>query len=474
MLFPTLTFIFGFLPLTLVLFFLLAAKNHKLSRCFLIVASFVFYSWFNWSYAFILAGSLLMNWFFASLLYRKSSKITLTIGILCNVLLLGYFKYYDFFVGNINVLFGTSFVLKHILLPLGISFFTFQQISFLQLVYSGSLAKRYSFETYALFVSFFPQLIAGPIVLPDEMMSQFDKKECFRPQYRNIAAGLYVFALGMAKKILLADYFAEIADPGFVNAAGNFFAGWKTALAYTFQIYFDFSGYCDMAMGIGKWFNIDLPLNFNSPYKSADFQSFWRRWHITLGRFMMNYLYIPLGGNKKGMGRTLCNLFVVFVLSGIWHGAGWLFLIWGGLHGAGILINRFWRKAVLVRWPGIEIPRIPAVILTFLTVNLLWVFFRAATLKRAWEIIESMFDFSHIAWITKSFRQGIEEFGFECGSVFAVCFFAALLTFVAPNSFEMDQRLDSRPRLRMFLTVLFAVCGFLCVGRVSPFLYFNF
>ncbi|MBO5958708.1 MAG: MBOAT family protein, partial [Lentisphaeria bacterium] len=295
MLFPTFTFILGFLPLTVIVYFLLALKNRTASRIWLILASFVFYSWFNWSYSLILGGSLLMNWIFAQLLYNKQSKFILTLGIICNVLLLGYFKYYDFFVENINVLFGTSFLLKHILLPLGISFFTFQQISFLQLVYSRSL-QRYSFGSYALFVCFFPQLIAGPIVLPDEMMRQFDKDDCLRPDARNIAAGLYIFSLGMAKKILLADFFAEIADPGFLNAAGNFFTGWKTALAYTFQIYFDFSGYCDMAIGIGLLFNIRLPKNFHAPYRSENIADFWRRWHITLGRFLMTGLYIPLGG----------------------------------------------------------------------------------------------------------------------------------------------------------------------------------
>ena len=203
MLFPTFTFILGFLPLTTLVYFLLAKKNITVSRVWLLAASFVFYSWFNWSYSLILAGSILMNWFFAQMLLRCKSKIILTLGILCNVFLLGYFKYYDFFIENLNLFFGTSFLLKHILLPLGISFFTFQQISFLQQVYSRTLEKRYSFLSYALFVSFFPQLIAGPIVLPDEMMSQFDKLENSRPDADNIARGIYVFSLGLAKKILL-------------------------------------------------------------------------------------------------------------------------------------------------------------------------------------------------------------------------------------------------------------------------------
>lgn len=236
MLFPTFTFILGFLPLTVLVFFLLAKKNIVLSRVWLLGCSFVFYSWFNWSYFLILAGSILMNWFFAQCLLRHRSKILLAAGILCNVALLGYFKYYDFFVENLNQFFGTSLLLKHILLPLGISFFTFQQISFLQQVYARTLEKRYSFLSYALFVSFFPQLIAGPIVLPDEMMSQFDRVENARPNWENMAKGAYIFALGLGKKILLADFFAEFADKGFTQLSGNFFDAWGSALAYTFQI----------------------------------------------------------------------------------------------------------------------------------------------------------------------------------------------------------------------------------------------
>ena len=270
MLFPTFTFILGFLPVTVLGYFLLAKKSTILSRIWLLLASFVFYSWFNWSYFLILAGSILMNWFFAQCLLHKRSRLIFILGVICNILLLGYFKYYDFFIENLNALFGTSFLLKHILLPLGISFFTFQQISFLQQIYENTLQKRYSFLSYSLFVSFFPQLIAGPIVLPDEMMSQFDREENTRPDSWNLSAGLYVFSLGLAKKILLADFFAEIADKGFAALSGNFFEAWSTALAYTMQIYFDFSGYCDMAIGIALLFNIRLPKNFDAPYRSGN------------------------------------------------------------------------------------------------------------------------------------------------------------------------------------------------------------
>ena len=247
MLFPSFTFILFFLPVTLALYYLFGAKNRTAAHIWLVLASFVFYSWFNYSYFLILLGSILGNYFLSSLLWRKPSKIVFILGVLANICLLGYYKYCDFFIDNINHLLELSIPFKHIVLPLGISFFTFQQISFLHAVYTGELKKRYSFITYSIFVSFFPQLVAGPIVLPDEMMEQFDRPESLKLQAQNFSAGLFVFSLGLGKKILLADYFATFADAGFASGALTLFDAWKTALSYTFQIYFDFSGYCDMA-----------------------------------------------------------------------------------------------------------------------------------------------------------------------------------------------------------------------------------
>lgn len=457
MLFPTFTFLFGFLPLTVIVYFLLSSRSRIASQIWLVLASFVFYSWFNWSYSLILGGSLLMNWIFAQLLYKKQSKIILTIGIICNVLLLGYFKYYDFFIENINALFQTSFLLKHILLPLGISFFTFQQISFLQLVYSRSLAKRYSFGSYALFVCFFPQLIAGPIVLPDEMMSQFDRDDRLRPDARNIAAGLYLFALGMSKKILLADFFAEMADPGFLNAAGNFFTGWKTALAYTFQIYFDFSGYCDMAIGLGLLFNIRLPKNFHSPYLSENIADFWRRWHITLGRFLMTGLYIPLGGNRCGKFRNCLNLLITFFVSGLWHGASWLFVLWGMLHGTALVIHRIWSKFL-----GLKMHRIPAKLITFLFVLLAWIPFRATDMSQVKQLLAAMF--CPESWsISKSFDLQTLLFLIAGGFI---------IIFLKP-AVDMEEKF--RPTwVNAILTILLLIVPMFFFVKVSPFIYFNF
>ena len=455
MLFPTFTFILGFLPLTVILYFLLAKHNYTAAKIFLVIASFIFYSWFNWSYGLILAGSLLGNWCFASFLYKKRSMAIFVLGVICNVLLLGYFKYYDFFVANVNMLFGTSWLLKNILLPLGISFFTFQQISFLQLVYSGEL-KRYSFADYALFVCFFPQLIAGPIVLPDEMMSQFEKDENRYPMSRNISSGTYIFALGLAKKILLADLFAEIADAGFANVNGNFFTAWGSVLAYTMQIYFDFSGYCDMAIGIGLFFNIRLPKNFDAPYRSGNISEFWRRWHITLGRFLMSGIYIPLGGNRCGKFRNCLNLLITFFVSGLWHGASWLFVLWGMLHGIALVIHRIWSKFL-----GLKMAEIPARLLTFFFVMLAWIPFRAASWDGMKAIIRAMFM--------------PESWKFTMPAALDIMLYLTgifIIIFMTPAA-DMEKRFKPTWVNGVIAIVLIVSSMFMFV-KVSPFIYFNF
>jgi D-alanyl-lipoteichoic acid acyltransferase DltB (MBOAT superfamily) len=445
-----------FLPVTAVVYFLLGKKTITGSRLWLVIVSFVFYSWFHWSYSLLLAGSLFVNHLFAQWLYKNRSKLILFFGILCNVLALGYFKYYDFFVENINAAFGTDFALKHILLPLGISFFTFQQISFLHLVYTRQLEKRYDLLTYSLFVCFFPQLIAGPIVLPDEMMSQFDKKEIVKPNAENIAAGLYTFALGLGKKILLADFFAEISDAGFANISGNFFNAWETALAYTFQIYFDFSGYCDMAIGIGLIFNILLPQNFSAPYRADNISDFWRKWHITLGRFLMTTIYIPLGGNRKGKFRTYLNLLITFFISGLWHGASWLFVLWGMLHGAALILHRIWSKVL-----GLKMPVIPARLLTFVFVLLAWIPFRAVSWAQAKNLYRAMF--FPDSW------QLPTLFCFNGGLFLAA---ALIILFLTPAS-EMSKRF--RPTWsNALLTAALLITSMFFFVKTSPFIYFNF
>ena len=460
MLFPTFTFILGFLPVTVIVYFLLAKGHSFAARVWLIAMSLIFYSWFNWSYFFIIAGSIIGNHLFANMLYKKPSKWLLAAGIAANVALLGYFKYYDFMVENLNAALGTSWTLKHILLPLGISFFTFQQISFLQQVYERSLQKRYSFSNYCLFVCFFPQLIAGPIVLPDEMMSQFDAPENNTPKAENISAGLYTFALGMAKKILLADFFAEIADSGFAGAGGEFFASLRTVLAYMFQIYFDFSGYCDMAIGIGLMFNIVLPVNFLAPYRSGNIQEFWRTWHITLGRFLGQFVYRPLGGSRNGKVRTYLNLGITFLVSGLWHGANWMMILWGALHGAAIIIHRIWSKEL-----KFQMPKCLGVSVTFIFVWLAWIFFRAENMAQALKVFRGFGDFS-----AEKFAAIREKL--DTNSLIIMAVALGIIFFLPPaNSFK-DK---FKPQLWHLVTALvLIVCSVFCFNRISPFIYFNF
>ena len=295
----------------------------------------------NIKYLLLIVVSIAVNYFIALCIQKKygNSKHFLMLGISFNVGLIGYFKYYDFFVQNINSIIRTNFALKHIFLPLGISFFTFQQLSFLLSVYKGE-EKVERFRDYCLFVTFFPQLIAGPIVLYSEMMPQFKDEVRRYFNAENFSAGIYIFSIGLFKKALIADTLAVFVGNGFVMTEMSFAAGWIVSLSYTLEIYFDFSGYSDMAIGLGKMINIDIPFNFLSPYKSESISEFWRRWHITLGRALSTYIYKPIGGNQKGLKRTCLNLFFTFFISGLWHGASWNFVIWGVWHGVFVVIER--------------------------------------------------------------------------------------------------------------------------------------
>lgn len=348
MLFNSYIFILFFLPVTLIVYFLLNRTNkYVLSNVWLICMSLWFYAYFNTSYIVIILLSISGNYIVSRILYTEYvntnkwiKRLVLIVGILINVGSIFYFKYFDFFISNVNALFNQTFELKNVLLPLGISFFTFQQISYLVDSYRGE-TKDYGFVEYALFVSFFPQLIAGPIVLHSEVIPQFRNKEQRKFNHDNMAKGLYIFAVGLFKKVLIADTFAKAVNWGFSSYMNiSSMDSFLVSLCYTFQLYFDFSGYCDMAVGIGNMFNIKLPNNFNSPYKATSITDFWSRWHMSLTRFLRQYVYIPLGGNRKGKVRTYINIMIVFLVSGIWHGANWTFIIWGIIHGAANCLNR--------------------------------------------------------------------------------------------------------------------------------------
>ena len=325
MLFNSYVFILAFLPIVALGYFRIQAYGkHEGALVFLALASLFFYAWWNPIYLPLLLASILINFFLGVRLCKNRSVILLSLGILFNLALLGYFKYANFLASNINQAFDTSIHPGHIILPLAISFFTFQQITYLVDSYN-QLTKDYRFSHYTLFVTFFPQLIAGPIVHHHEMMPQFMQRKAWSPSMDNLAVGLTIFVLGLAKKVLIADKIAPYASAAFAasdhGTALTFFEAWKGALAYSFQLYFDFSGYSDMAIGLARIFGIILPLNFFSPYKANNIIDFWRRWHMTLSRFLRDYLYIPLGGNRKGTIRRYLNLFITMLLGGLWHGA---------------------------------------------------------------------------------------------------------------------------------------------------------
>jgi alginate O-acetyltransferase complex protein AlgI len=400
-------FIFLFFPCTLIVYLLLNRwRLTTASTIWLILASFVFCCWSEMKSGVVLAFSILFNFCIGRALttpYLKrragehGRRALLIFGIAVSIALLGYYKYSGFMIDNLNRFFGRAFGLglalpvRKMLLPLGISFFTFTQIAYLVDLYR-SPEKRTGFLNYALFISFFPRLVAGPIARYHEIIPQLENLKSKGVNYQNLSLGLYLFAIGLFKKVEIADRFQEWASSGFDSGHSlNLLMAWATSLSYTFQIYFDFSGYTDMAIGTALAFNIRLPINFNSPYKSLDIQDFWRRWHITLTKFLRDYIYIPLGGNRVSEAHVYCNLMATFLIGGLWHGAGWTFIFWGFLHGAALVIYRAWKKM------GLRLPRVIAWLVTFNFVNIAWVFFRAKTWDDAIRVLRGMAGGSGVA-----------------------------------------------------------------------------
>ncbi len=404
MLFNSHIFLFVFLPVTLAGFCLwsklLGAKAAKL---WLTLASLFFYGWWNPIYLGLIVPSMLFNFWLGGRIGRmvragRPGKPLLVFGLTANLLLLGYYKYANFFMTNVNLVFGTDWTLGNIILPLGISFFTFTQIAYLMDASRG-VACEYDLWDFLLFITFFPHLIAGPIIHHTEMMPQFAEPKTYRFQWENLAIGLWVFTAGLFKKVIIADALSGHATKVFGAAAsGNgLYAAdaWAGVLSYTFQIYFDFSGYSDMAIGLAKMFGIVLPLNFFSPYQATSISDFWRRWHMTLSRFLRDYLYFPLGGNRRGRGRRYLNLIVTMLLGGFWHGAAWTFVLWGMFHGVCLAVNHLWNdsfKSVFNRWPvpgwaGVWAARG----VTFFLVVIGWVLFRAADFSAARHLFAAMF-----------------------------------------------------------------------------------
>ena len=480
MVFSSYIFIFAFLPLVLLGFYLLPrliaapGRLRRAQNLLLIAASLVFYGYFNVSYLLLIAASILVNYLLALAIQngrrQQIVKLCFVVGVLFNVLLIGYFKYYDFFIENINFLFRGSFALKHLLLPLGISFFTFQQLSFLVSVYKKEEQVE-DFISYCVFVLFFPQLVAGPIVLYSEMIPQFRDESRCRFDSDNLARGIYMFCIGFFKKAVVADTLALFVDNGYAQSSLGLAAAWAVSLCYTLQIYFDFSGYSDMAIGLGKMFNIDLPWNFLSPYQSESFTVFWRRWHITLGRALSSYIYKPLGGSRRGRARTFLNTMATFLISGLWHGAAWTFVLWGGIHGLFVAGEKLL---------GDRLERVPKALrvgLTFLLVNVLWVLFRAESFSQAGMVYSGMLSFGSLE--LGQLAALVLDNSFDFPTIVDIAYLFSLLAVLLAVVFRCR---SSRLLLEQFrcsgrslaFTVFLFCFSVLHLSRGSIFIYFNF
>jgi len=514
-LFNSYLFIFLFLPVVLVVFY--TFNNKKLSTYWLIGASFFFYAWWNYVYLTLLLFSIFFNYYTGTLLIHsrdgntKYQKSIILVGICVNLSILGYFKYFNFFIDNINVLFRSEFQEQSIILPLAISFYTFQQIAYLVDTYRSE-SSSYQLSNYCLFVSFFPQLIAGPIVRHNNTIPQFKMNVFNKFIYTNISVGLTIFIIGLFKKVVLADGIAPFATSVF-NAASRgetiyFIESWCGAISYTFQLYFDFSGYSDMAIGLGRMFNVYLPLNFYSPYRCISIIDFWKQWHMTLSLFLRDYLYVPLGGNRKG--NRYINLMTTMLLGGLWHGAGWTFIVWGGLHGLYLVINHYWRllkiRLSIREFRYSILSNVLYFLLTFLAIVVAWVFFRSDNLFTAKKILCGMIGLNGV-----NLPQGyltllgpISAFLLQSGvifqsdilpsytNIFLWIFLLSIIIWFFPNTYELMGNYDSALKVSVttnyrgiafkwqpsvlwaiIVSIMFSVC-IIFMSSASEFLYFNF
>jgi alginate O-acetyltransferase complex protein AlgI len=499
MLFTSGEFLFVFLPVTLSVFFATARLLGKGAAAFwLALASLAFYGYWRTEHVLLLVASIAFNYLCGELILKARSgavvspKAAVTIGVSVNLAALMYFKYADLLVRTIDEVSGARLPLPGVTLPLGISFFTFTQIAYLVDVYAGKVVERNPTH-YALFATYFPHLIAGPVLHHSEMMPQFRLPGIYLPRLRNFAIGLTFLCVGLAKKVLVADTVAPIANAVFDNAAQAAFAAsvaWLGVVAYTLQIYFDFSGYSDMAVGLSLLIGVRLPYNFNSPYQSWNITEFWRRWHMTLSRFLRDYLYIALGGNRHGQVRRYFNLLTTMVLGGLWHGASWTFALWGALHGIYLVINHGWhrlRDALSLPSPAPKsvtaiAARVAATALTLLCVMIGWVFFRAKDLATAGSILTSMFNPGR--------QGGALPLPIECsGAALIWMLVFCLIGLFGRNSQSlidgMTRALDRAAGTEWQRESLAAMIGALLVGitllaviaasrAVSEFIYFNF
>ena len=508
MLFNSFVFIFAYLPITFLCFFIIAKFHRGAAAGWLALASLFFYGWWSPAYVPLLLGSIIFNFLTGNKIGKTAQpkrKRWLVFAISVNLLLLGYYKYTNFLIDSLNAISEAHFYIQEIILPLGISFFTFTQIAYLVDTYYDKV-KEYNFIHYALFVTYFPHLIAGPVLHHKEMMPQFAKKETYSPHYENVAIGLTIFTIGLCKKVLLADNMAPYVSTVFTpNTAPTFFEAWSGTIAYTLQLYFDFSGYSDMAIGLSRLFGIKLPLNFASPYQAVNIIEFWRRWHMTLSRFLRDYLYIPLGGNKEGLIARYRNLLITMLLGGLWHGAGWTFIVWGGLHGIYLVINhafRYIRKKIFGEKPSSIIGKYLSWKITFLAVMIAWVFFRAPDIHTAFIVLKGMAGYNGITLPTGwTSRLGDLSVMLQAKGVLFTAvskpewvtqimytFVGLLIVLLCPNTQQIMSRYEPALDVEIdnanaawkpsflwatMVSLAFVICV-INLNRISEFLYFQF
>jgi alginate O-acetyltransferase complex protein AlgI len=498
MLFTTAAFICLFLPITLVGYFALGHSRPAWAAGWLLAASLFFYGWWMPVFTVLLLGSIAFNFLAGQALMKvrhigqpdgrqSSARGLLALAIGVDLALLAYFKYANFFIDSVNAVAGTHWVMAHVVLPIGISFYTFTQIAYLVDTWAGKVQEARAVH-YGLFVTYFPHLVAGPVLHHAQMMPQFERPEVYRFDAANFHTGLVLLGLGLFKKIVLADGIAPYADAVFAGAdAGaspTSAEAWLGAVAYTFQLYFDFSGYSDMAVGLSRMFNISLPFNFDSPYKSRSITEFWRRWHISLSTFLRDYLYVPLGGNRRGAVRRYVNLGLTMVLGGLWHGASWSFVIWGAMHGAYLMVNHGFRA--LTGWlawrPALDRSRLFGLLawaLTALAVVAAWVLFRAQTLEGACRVLQSM---GRLA--PAPVHELLWNLGLSLPVGVGWCCVLAIVSLALPNNNAIGLRLlsvfqrsaDLRIALGSAAMALIALLVVINAKRdaVSAFIYFNF
>ena len=475
-------FILLFLPVFVLVYFLAERIRAGLGKAVIIAAGILFYSWDRWNMLIYLGASIAVNYSLVLLIRRKPdlSRKLQTAAIIINVLFLFYFKYLNFGIENIDLLFGTHIGVKDIILPLGISFYTFQQIAYIISAAKGEIETP-RLTDYLAYILFFPKLVMGPLADPAGLIAQFNDKKRMRADITNLACGLKLFALGLIKKVLFADTFSKAVSWVFANPEAATSADCLLLmLFYTLEIYFDFSGYSDMAIGVSLMINIELPANFDSPYKAVSIRDFWKRWHMSLTKFLTKNIYIPLGGSRKGTARTYLNTLAVFLISGLWHGANWTFVLWGLLHGLLRCMDRALDRAEE------KVPRPVRWLLTFILVNILWLLFTSPSvsvwgslLGKAFSLqdmtvssaVSGCFFLSETPFILDTFH--LWRFYYQIGNFCMWVFTAAacFICFVPKNNFESRSKLDW---LSGVLTVLGLIWGILCLGSESVFVYFGF